>query len=285
MSRPPAKRRRASTSRAKDLRRRKPDTRDDGTPSSRRWHVAWRVFSDAIGIVGAVTGIIAVLALVLRNTTDLDSLEVSYRPIPSELVPTFAVPIDADWSTFPEAPNPCSPEQLRWLEAVGTRLNERFLVTVVNMAEEGQTLSLKDFRGNGESTATQASAIAVVCDRTGGAGSGQLRAARVNPATGRIAVWEQGAQSDSPLVPELAPGERLDFALLVHSSADFDGDIVFSSHVGDDSREVVLIPDISLPALAPNRLIVTSGGVACFSATECDLDQGMSELVFGEEAG
>ncbi|MFD5224180.1 hypothetical protein ACFWHT_01025 [Microbacterium sp. NPDC058342] len=246
------------------------------------WQRAWAVLGAVVGIVGAVTGVISIVPLLVRDVTTPDSLAVTAESADAELAPVFAVPIGADWSDFPTSSGACSQEQQAWLDDVGTRLTERFMVSVGNRASEGATLSLKDFRGQGETASTSSEAVAVVCDR-GGTGGSSMRAARVDPASGRTAVYAQADPSlpDNPLVFNLAPGESGDFALLVQSSADFTGDLVFTVSVGSESWTAVLPVDggVSVPGLAAQRFTISEGGLACVGTEPCDPHEVLQDLM------
>ncbi len=245
-------------------------------PSSRApwWRRTWALVSAAIGVIGAVTGVIGVWPLLVRDATSLDSLTVAVESAESELAPVFAVPLEAEWSSFPESAERCDAGQLDWLEANGERLARRHLVSVANVASEGAMLSLKGFRGDGEVTAP-ASHVAVTCDLTG-AGESGIRTAVVDAASGGIAVYVQPDPSlpDNPLVFNLAPGENGQFALLVQSSADFAGRIVFTESLGGQEREVELPLEgkVVLPGLVPERLTVSGGRLSCVSTSPCDAD-------------
>lgn len=249
-------------------------------PKKHWWQHAWAIFGVAVGVVGAITGVISIVPILVRDATDPESLTVSVEPADSEFAPAFAVPLLADWSSFPGATQGCSPEQLAWLEAIGTPLHERYLVTVGNSAQEGATMSLAKFRGEGE-TGDPATAVVVVCDRTG-AGSGAMRAARLDPATGAGAVYAQADPSlpTNPLVFNLAPGESGEFALLVQSSAGFTGDLVFTASVGEQTWQEVLPVEggLDVPGVAEQRLAVVDGALVCVGDAECDPSAVLSEL-------
>lgn len=246
------------------------------------WQRAWAIFGAVVGIVGAITGVIGILPLLFRDVTTPESLTVAVESADAELAPVFAVPIDTDWSSFPAAVGSCTQEQLAWLDGAGRRLAERYLVSVGNAASEGAMLSLKDFRGEGQGASTPAQAVAVICDQTGSGGSA-LRAARVDPASGRTAVYAQADPSlpDNPLVFNLAPGESGDFALLVQSSADFDGELVFTASLGSKTWTVTLPVNggVSASGVAAQRFTVVDGRLACVGPDPCDPDQVLTELL------
>jgi hypothetical protein len=219
-----------------------------------------------------VTGVVGIWPLVFRNATTLDSLTVAVEPAESQRVAVFAVPVTASWDTFPASESVCDDQQLAWLEANGTRLTERFLVSVSNTADDGAMLSLKDFRGQGEASESPPLHVAVTCDQAG-AGAANLRAAQIDPATDGIGVYvlpDPGAPV-SPLVFNLAPGENGQFALNIRSSADFEGSIVFSETLGDEARLVILPIDggLDVPGTAAIRFTVQDGRLACEAVAEC----------------
>ena len=238
------------------------------------WRRTWALVSAAVGVIGAVTGVIGVWPLLFRDATTLDSLTIAVESAESQLAPAFAVPISVDWASFPESPSRCDASQLAWLEANGRPLAQRHLVSVANVASEGAMLSLKGFRGEGEAMAV-ASHVAVTCDMTGAGASG-LRTAVLDPASGTGAVYVQPDRSlpDNPLVFNLAPGENGQFALLLQSSADFRGRIVFAEALGAETREVELPlgVDVELPGLAPVQLSVVDGRLTCVTDAACDVD-------------
>lgn len=223
-------------------------------------------------MLGTVTGVIGIWPLVFRNATSLDSLTVTVEPAESERVAVFAVPITAAWDTFPVSDSVCDGQQRTWLEENGTRLTERFLVSVSNTADDGAMLSLKDFRGDGEVGEPQPMHVAVTCDEAG-AGASNLRSALIDPSTGRIGVYVQPdpALPVSPLVFNLAPGENGQFALSIRSSADFTGAIVFTEALGDDTRLVTLPIDggLDVPGTAATRFTVQDGRLACEAVADC----------------
>lgn len=252
---------------------------DETTPQASRprpawWKRAWTVFGALIGIVGAVTGVIGILPIVFRDATDAESLVIDVEPADAELAPVFAVPLSADWTTLPRSPGTCSSEQGDWLEAHGVRLPERYTVHVTNTAKEGATMSLSQFRGEGTAEEAPPQNIAVVCARTAST-EPHMRVALLNPATGRIAVYLQPAPFlvDNPLVVNIRPGESGDFGLLIRSSSDFDGRIVFRVAIaGDSDVRVLPIGDgLSAPGIVSQRLIVADGWLACADAdAKCD---------------
>jgi len=235
------------------------------------WRHTWAAVSALVAVVGAITGIVSILPLIFRDATTLDSLTISAESIESDLSPTFAVPLTADWSSFPASSSVCDATQLSWLESNGMRLEERFLISVANAAKEGAMMSLKNFTGIGEVVAGPPTNVAVTCDQTGG-GTSNLRAAQLDPATGRTAVYVQSDPSlpDNPLVFNLAPGENGQFAITLESSADFSGTIVFIEALGTETREVTLpIGEVALPGTAPIRFTVKDGGLACVAVEDC----------------
>ena len=243
-----------------------------GTTPRPWWQRTWALVSALVAVLGAVTGVVGVMPILFRNATTLDSLTVSVEPVESQRIAVFAVPITAAWETFPTSQNVCDDRQLAWLEERGTRLTERFLVSVSNTADEGAMLSLKDFRGQGEVSATTPAHVAVTCDQAG-AGPSNLRSALVDPSSGRIGAYVDPETSApaAPLVFKLAPGENGQFALNIQSSADFVGSIVFTEALGGASR-IVPLPfegDFDVPGTAPIRFTVQSGELACSGVEDC----------------
>lgn len=256
------------------------------SPRKKRWwQHAWAVIGVVVGIVGAVTGVISILPIIFRDATDPESLNVSVESADAEFAPVFAVPLLADWASFPTATRACSAEQLAWLQSEGIPLRERYLVTVGNAAQEGATMSLAKFRGEG-SVGGPATAVAVVCDQTG-AGTPAMRAARIDPATGAGAAYVLPDPSlpSNPLVFNLAPGESGQFALLVQSSAAFTGDLVFTGSVGKQTWQetLPLKGELDLPGVAEQRLAVVDGVLSCEGDMECDPAEVLAALV--EAAG
>lgn len=237
------------------------------------WQRTWAIVSGLVAVIGAVTGVVGVMPILFRNATTLDTFTVTVEPAESSRIAVFAVPLTADWETFPTSQAVCDDGQLAWLEARGTRLVERFLVSVSNTADQGAMLSLKDFRGEGEASAPGPTHVAVTCDQAG-AGASTLRSALVDPSSGRVGVYV--VESDpsvppSPLVFNLAPGENGQFALTLRSSADFVGSIVFTEALGDESRKVALPfdDDVELPGTASTRFTVKDGELACDGVEDC----------------
>ena len=220
-----------------------------------------------------MTGVVGVLPILFRNATTLDTFTVTVEAAEAQRVAVFAVPITAAWTTFPTSQGVCDDGQLAWLDEHGTRLVERFLVSVSNTADQGAMLSLKDFRGQGEAGAPVPTHIAVTCDQAG-AGASNLRSASIDPSSGRVGVYvveSDPAAPPSPLVFNLAPGENGQFALSIRSSADFVGSIVFTEALGDESR-LVTLPlggDLDVPGTAPIRFTVKGGELACASVEDC----------------
>lgn len=229
------------------------------------WQHTWAIISAAVAIIGAVTGVIGVWPLIFRDATTLDSLEISVESADSDLAPVFAVPVGAAWETFPTSASVCDAQQLAWLEQNGTRLAERYLVSVANSAHEGAMMSLKDFHGVGEVVAGPPTHVAVLCDQTG-AGASNIRAAALDPGSGGNAVFQQPDPSlpDNPLVFNLAPGENGQFALSVRSTAAFSGTIVFVTALGTESREAELpVGTLDLPGIAGIGFVIADGALAC----------------------
>jgi hypothetical protein len=244
------------------------------------WRHTWAGVSAAVAVIGAITGVITIWPLIFANNTTLDSLTVSAESIESDPAPSFAVPLTADWESFPASASVCDAAQLAWLEANGTRLEERFLVSVANSASGGPMMSLKDFHGLGDVVAAPPTNVAVTCDQTGG-GPSSLRSAKLDPATGLTAVYVQPDPTlpDNPLVFNLAPGENGQFAITLQSSADFSGAIVFVEALGTQTREVTLpIGDVNLPGTAAIRFTVTGGNLACLGLESCVPDEVLATL-------
>lgn len=235
------------------------------------WQRTWAIISAIVAVLGAVTGVVGIWPLVFRNATSLDSLTVSVEAADSQRIGVFAVPITAPWQTFPTSESTCDASQLAWLEANGTPLPERFLVSVSNTADDGAMLSLKDFRGEGEATGSVPLHVAVTCDQAGGASN--LRSALIDPSTDRVGVYVAAdpSQPASPLVFTLAPGENGQFALSIRSSADFSGAIVFTEALGDQSRVVTLPIEggLDVPGTASTRFTVHDGQLACEADADC----------------
>ena len=239
--------------------------------------------SAIVAVLGAVTGVVGVMPILFRNATTLDTFTVSVESAEAQRVAVFAVPITAAWTTFPTSQDVCDDGQLAWLEEHGTRLFERFLVSVSNTADQGAMLSLKDFRGQGEVSGSAPTHVAVTCDQAG-AGASTLRSASVDPSSGRVGVYV--VESDpgippSPLVFNLAPGENGQFALNIRSSADFVGSIVFTEALGDESRVVTLPLDggLAVPGTAPIRFTVEGGELACAGVEGCTPADTIAALV------
>jgi hypothetical protein len=243
------------------------------------WQQTWAIVSAAVAIVGAITGVISVWPLIFRDATTLDSLVLSVEPADSQLAPVFAVPVGSDWVSFPTSTSVCDAAQLAWLEANGTRLAERFLVSVTNSAHEGALMSLKEFRGVGSVVAGPPTHVAVVCDQTG-AGTSNIRAAGLDPGADGVAAFQQADPTlpDDPLVFTLAPGENGQFALSVRSSAAFSGTIAFTAAVGTETRQVELpIDTLELPAVAPIGFVIIDGVLAC-DVPNCDPTTALARL-------
>lgn len=236
------------------------------------WQRTWAIISAIIAVVGAVTGVVGILPFVFRNATTLDSLTIAVEPAEAHRSSVFAVPVTADWDSFPTSQSLCDDQQLGWLDANGTKLTERFLVTVSNVAGEGAMLSLKDFRGEGDVTEPDPIHIAVTCDQSGG-GAGNLRAALIDPSTGRVGVYVPDNQSApvAPLVFNVAPGENGQFALLIRSGSNFAGTVVFTEALGAETRTVELPIEggINVPGTATTRFIVEGGQLVCDGIDDC----------------
>jgi hypothetical protein len=246
---------------------------DSAPPQRRRLSLAAKVASAIIGVVGAVTGLVSILPIVFRDASSLDSLTVSVEPIESAAVQLFAVPLGAPWESFPVAEDVCSDDQLAWLHEHGAPMRERYLLEVTNTAKEGAMLSLKDFRGEGESGSPTEVSVAVLCDQSGV--PSQLRAASLDPSSGGSAKYEQNNPNipDNPLVYNLAPGETGQIAFSVRSTQDFVGQIVVTVSLGADERDTVLpfgdelvVPGV---AAAPARFTVTDGRLDCVLDPGC----------------
>jgi hypothetical protein len=235
------------------------------------WQQTWAIASAIVAVVGAVTGVIGVWPLIFRDATTLDSLVVSVEAADSPLAPVYAIPLDADWSSFPASSSVCDAGQLAWLDANGEVLAERFLVSVANSADEGALLSLKEFRGVGDVVPGPPTHAAVICDQTG-AGASNLRSAAIDPGAGTLAAYQQNDPSlpDNPLVFTLAPGENGQFVLFVRSSAAFTGHLSFAAALGTEVRQVELpTGELDLPGLVPVVFVVRDGVLAC-EIPDCD---------------
>ena len=68
---------------------------------------------------------------------------------------------------------------------------------------------------------------------------------------------------------------------MIQSSADFDGEIVFTSALGGQSWDVTLPLDqaLSVPGVAPQRLVVAGSGLACAGADDCDPSEVIAQVL------
>lgn len=254
-------------------------------PTRRWWQHAWAIFGAIVGVIGAITGVIGVLPFLFPDTTRPESLTVQVTPVVDEFSPAYAVPLTTDWSSFPRSTGRCSSAQRDWLQREGRPLAGRYLVSVGNTAGDGATMSLSAFRGKG-AAGEPATAIAVVCDQAG-AGAGSMRAAVLDPSTGQGAVYVQRDPSlpTNPLVFNLAPGESGQFALVVQSSADFSGILVFTGSIGAHvwQQELPVPGGVSVPGVAQQRLVVSDGSLTCEEQPGCDVQATIAALM--HEAG
>jgi hypothetical protein len=262
------------------------DGRDSGdratAPQKKRFSLLAKVISAAIGVIGAVTGVVSILPIVLRDASSVDSLVATVEPIESPLTHLFALPANADWESFPTSVEGCDTDQFDWLAERGTELHERYLLEVANSAKEGAMIALKDFRGEGEVSAAGEQLISVLCDQSGV--TSQLRAASLDPASGEPARYVQNNPNvpDNPLVYTLEPGETGQIALSLRSAFDFSGEVVVTVALGTEKKDVVLPFGDTLTVAGvsqdPARFTVRGGVLSCIADEECVVEDVIARI-------
>ncbi|MEO8262231.1 MAG: hypothetical protein ABI566_06635 [Pseudolysinimonas sp.] len=230
-------------------------------PRRRRWITAAKVAGAIISVVSFVTGIIAIVPILTRDTSNFSSLTVEVSPYPATLT-EWALPLTTDFSSFPTSTGEvCTDGQRDWLAQNGQQITTRLLVDFRNTATEGPMLTVKDFRVTGTRDPAAEQRILVECN-TAPVSIVQLQAARIDATSdGNIAVYapdafglgEEGIP-DIPVTWNVAPGEGGQLILNVASSVAFDGALTATVLSGTESRDQPLAAGATGALAAPPLL-------------------------------
>lgn len=231
-----------------------------GAIPRRRLIFAGKVAATVISVVSFVTGVIAVIPILTRDTSRFESLTIEVTPYPQSST-EWAVPLTADFGSYPVAErDTCGDAQLDWLEQRGQRVTTRLLVDFRNAATDGPMLTVKDFRVVGTRAEPADAMMLVVCDTAPRSGI-RLQAARIDASSdANVAVYSAdafglGAEGipDIPVTWNLAPGEGGQLIVNVASSIAFEGELDATILSGTESRIQALGTDtigtLSAPAL------------------------------------
>ncbi|KAA9083796.1 hypothetical protein [Microbacterium radiodurans] len=204
----------------------------------KRWSLlgrVWAGFGAAVGVIGAVTGVIGILPILTATESGADSLTLTATPYPAS-VSEWALPLDADRSTYPNDPDPaCTAERQEWLAARAQPIRRTVLFDLRNTATSGPMVGVTDVRIDGERFPHRSEAILVVCDSEPKPPV-PMAAARLDASsTGGVAVFsaenygiQQAGLPDMPVTWNLAPGETGLVVLRIGSSVAYEGTLTAS---------------------------------------------------------
>jgi len=240
----------------------------------RRLSPLGKVISALVATISFVTGIIAVVPIFTRDTTNFGSLRIEAAEMGGTL--EFAVPVTADFASFPTGgAGACDSKQQAWLESQGIPIHTTYLIDLHNVASDGPMLALNDFRGTGESS-SETPLVKVLCDPTGGSPD-NLQAARlmVSDET-QVAYFDKSAYGqsgegipDSPVVWNLAPGETGQIVLVLFPTAGFTGTLGLTAVSGTEQKPFIIpvgkSDEISVPGLVRGGIayLQVDGGLNC----------------------
>ncbi len=244
------------------------------TPRARKgFSTSMKVLSATVAVVGAITGVITVVSALTRDVSGFSSLSVTAAPSDSG-VKEFALPLSFIDSDFPASDQPCSKEQLAWLDDHAEPVQRRFRVSMRNNAGEGAMLALVDFRADVKPDGTApATHVLVVCAEDSVTPTARAAGLEVDlsDATARFRALGSSQQSqpipDIPVSWNLAPGETgtLDIELSAEHSAK--GALVVTALSGRDKSDVKIEgTEFTLPGFwrrGESYLLIGASGMEC----------------------
>lgn len=264
-------------------------------PERKWWSFPLKVVSVLVAVVGAATGVISVLPILFPDSSSIGTLTLAAEPDDSG-PPEYALPLSDSGSGFPTAEEPCSAEQIAWLDEHAMPLQRQYMIDMRNTAGDGAMLALIDFRAAGESQPDPATNILVVCPADSESATVRAAALQVDDrsATARFSpVATAQAAPDVPVSWNLAPGETGRFQLILRASHGTAGTLEATALIGSDEETVQVVgSDFELPGLwqaGATYLRVGVGGLECVrdasGGAEACADAELAELELARSQG
>ena len=241
----------------------------------------WAVIGAAIGIVGAVTGVISIMPILAANGSGVDDLRLTATPYP-EAATEWALPVGTDLSTYPATPGEgCTEDRRAWLQERATPIHRTLLLDLRNVANDGPMLSVSDVRIDGERFPGRETAVLVICDPASVPPT-SLEAAMLDASTPKsVAVFsaeaygiQQEGLPDLPVTWNLAPGETGLVVLRVGSTVAYDGTLTVGVVDAGKKTELQISVDgvdsLAAPALVELGRVHLQAGSALSCVDERD---------------
>lgn len=227
------------------------------TPRWRNWTAA---LVAGLGVLGAIAGIVSLIDSLTRSTSGFDSVDLTASVI-GDGTQAWAVSVDA-LASFPSSDSTCDAVQSGWLEANGSPVERRVVVSMVNNAREGAQVSLSSFVAIADSQAgPDRPAVLVVCDPVPGA-TFPVQFAMLDVDRG-AAVYvrpvREGERADAeiPIVWNLAPGEAGTLTLNIYSKQAIEGSLAVAVTSGGQTRQLAIDgSEFVMPALLQGGAVV-----------------------------
>ncbi|MDQ0615315.1 hypothetical protein QF046_002956 [Microbacterium sp. W4I4] len=262
----------------------------------RFWQRTGVVITTFIAVAGLVVGVVQILQVWSRDTTNFSHLTMAAAPVNDDIV-EWAVTADHVMGGLPE--NVCDDDA--WLAQSAIPLHRRYTISMRNSATEGPMLALLDFRSSAPPVEERESIhVRLMCDpRTTLPEQltyGRLNADRSDEVVQYYIVSTTGPAQSTPLSPagfNLAPGESGTLQLELFSRNQAEGAIQVSVLSRDERREESIDgSEFRMPALlfaGEMYLVSTPGGLSCHRIerdilSDCTLDDIYSELAIAMEA-
>jgi hypothetical protein len=249
----------------------------------------------AVGIIGAVTGVIGIWPILNANASGVDDLRLTATPYPQSAT-EWALPVGTDLSTYPSGTGEgCTDERREWLADRGTQVHRSLLLDMRNVADSGPMLSLSDVRIEGDRFPHSDAAVLVVCDEAT-APPRPLEAAMLDASSSSsVAVFspeaygiQQEGLPDLPVTWNLAPGETGLVVLRIGSSIAYEGALTVSVVDAGKKSELEIAVDgvdaLAAPALVDlgSRYLRAGAELTCVDEAEPAAGCDVASLVVGD---
>ncbi|WP_454810568.1 hypothetical protein [Paenarthrobacter nitroguajacolicus] len=215
-----------------------------------------RIWALTVTIVTLITGVISVFPILFKDESSTQSLKISMKPFRPETVSHFALPVGAPIDSFPAGGPFCTSEQETWLSQYGIPFQRDYILDLRNSAGGGSSLAVGNIRGVPNSSSPVGAAFIVECDKSGDGGV-VAEPGRLLLDSGEGAFFDKTAfgpagsgQPNTPLAYNLRPGETGQIVLSLTAKSDFQGQVVTSVSVGDQTA------DVKVPLTGANEVVV-----------------------------
>lgn len=252
------------------------------------WSLVAKVISGMVAIVAAITGVVSIVQVMDRDTSGLNTLELTASAVASD-TNDFVVVV-SDLERFPASDQPCDATQLAWLSKNAEPFHHRFRVEMRNSASEGAMLALLDFRAelnDNDGVDSPIAQILVSCPAEIPATAVRSAALAVDEsgATARFRPLRNTTQAqaapDIPVSWNLAPGETGILDIELSAAQRSSGRLVVTALNGRDRSTVAIeSSDFEVPGVWRHGEVYLAVGpqrMECLRATagepeECTAD-------------